>query len=73
VPFVGHSVGLEVNETPILAPRFDEPLVEGVVLAVEPKYTDPKFGVVGVENTYVVRSNGLENLTLLGEDVIEGR
>ena len=70
VKFTGHSVGLEVNELPVLAPRFDEPLVEGNTLAIEPKYTHPDWGVIGVENTYAVRKDRLENLTEIPEDII---
>ena len=70
VKFVGHSVGLEVNELPVLAPRFDEPLEEGCTLAIEPKYTHPRWGVIGVENTYAVRADRLENLTEIPEDII---
>ncbi|MEE3198874.1 MAG: M24 family metallopeptidase [Planctomycetota bacterium] len=70
VKFTGHSVGLEVNEAPVLAPRFDEPLVEGNTLAIEPKYTHPDWGVIGVENTYAVRKDRLENLTEIPEDII---
>jgi len=74
VKFIGHSVGLQVNETPVLAPRFDAPLEVGNTLAIEPKYTHPRFGVIGVENTYVVREDGLENLSCGPDDgvVIEG-
>ena len=71
VRFLGHGVGLEVNETPVLAPRFDSPLVEGNVLAIEPKFTHPSLGVIGLENTYVVRDSGLENLTRVSEATIE--
>ena len=70
VKFTGHSVGLEVNELPVLAPRFDEPLVAGNTLAIEPKYTHPEWGVIGVENTYAVRADRLENLTEISEDII---
>src|SRR6185436_8885247 len=37
VRFVAHGVGLELDETPVIAPKFDNPLEAGVVLAVEPK------------------------------------
>jgi Xaa-Pro dipeptidase len=69
VGFLGHAVGLEVNETPVLAPRFDEPLAAGTVLAIEPKFIHPRLGVIGIENTYLVRKDRLENLTPLPETV----
>ncbi len=70
VGYLGHSVGLEVNEMPVVAPRFDRPLRSGTVLALEPKFAHPDWGVVGIENTYVVRERGLELLTPLSETVI---
>lgn len=63
VRFVAHSVGLELDETPVIAPKFDTPLEPGVVLAVEPKVFYPGLGGVGVENTYVVTEGNCERLT----------
>lgn len=62
--FVGHGVGLELDELPVLAPRQRQRLEEGHVIAVEPKFFFPDRGAVGLENTYVVRSNGAECLTV---------
>jgi Xaa-Pro aminopeptidase len=64
VRFVAHSVGLELDEIPVIAPKFDTPLEAGVVLAVEPKVFYPGLGGVGVENTYLVTEQGCERLTL---------
>jgi Xaa-Pro aminopeptidase len=63
VRFVAHSVGLELDEIPVIAPKFDSPLEPGVVLAVEPKVFYPGLGGVGVENTYVITENACERLT----------
>jgi Xaa-Pro dipeptidase len=63
VKFVAHSVGLELDETPVIAPKFDAPLEAGTVLAVEPKVFYPGLGGVGVENTYVITESGCERLT----------
>jgi len=64
VRFVGHGLGLEINEPPFLAPGHDEPLQAGNVVAVEPKLVFPGVGAVGRENTYLVRAvGGPENLT----------
>ncbi|MBD1371922.1 aminopeptidase P family protein [Hazenella sp. IB182357] len=68
--FVGHGVGLELDELPILANGFDQPLEVGMVIAIEPKFTFPDQGVVGIENTYLVTENGLESLTFANEDII---
>ena len=63
VRFVGHGVGLEINERPFLAQGFTEPLAFGNVIAVEPKLVFPGLGAVGVENTYVVDRDGPAQLT----------
>jgi Xaa-Pro dipeptidase len=62
VRFVGHGVGLELDELPVLAAGQDLPLEEGMVIALEPKAIFPGRGVVGIENTHVVTTAGLERL-----------
>lgn len=52
--FVGHGIGIAVNEPPVLSPRSRDVLVAGNVIAVEPKFVIPGVGAVGVENTYIV-------------------
>ncbi len=69
VPFIGHGVGIELNEWPVLAPGFKTPLKKGMVIAVEPKFIFPE-GAVGIENTFVVGEKGLETLTLFDENII---
>ena len=69
VKFVAHSVGLELDETPVIAPKFDAPLQAGVVLAVEPKVFYPGLGGVGVENTYVIHDAGCERLTTCDQQI----
>src|SRR6059036_2494791 len=69
VRFVAHSVGLELDEIPVIAPKFETPLEPGVVMAVEPKVFYPGLGGVGVENTYVITGNGCEKLTLCPMDI----
>ncbi len=61
--FVGHGVGLELDELPVLAPGFDAPLVEGQTIAVEPKFVIPGRGAVGIENTWAVGRDGGVKLT----------
>lgn len=63
VRFVGHGVGLELDELPLIAPRYDTPLEAGNVLAIEPKVFYPDRGGAGVENTYVITETGFEKLT----------
>lgn len=69
--FVGHGVGLVINELPVLAPRMKEPLQAGMVLAVEPKMVIEGIGAVGVENTFIVTENGGEKLVNLSDEIID--
>ena len=69
VAFLGHGVGLDLDELPILAPGFDAPLVPGNVLAIEPKVFLGALGAVGVENTYVVTETGCRDLTPGDEEI----
>ena len=68
--FVGHGVGLELDELPVLAPRFRTPLQTGQVVAIEPKFLFPYKGAVGIENTFAVAEKGCEKLTSLPDDMI---
>lgn len=68
--FVGHGVGLELDEWPVLAPGFKEPLVEGQVVALEPKFVLPEFGAVGIENTWVVTESGGERFTTMPDAIV---
>ncbi|MDV2481849.1 aminopeptidase P family protein [Methanoculleus sp. Wushi-C6] len=56
--FLGHGIGLAVDETPVIARGFDEPLEEGMVFALEPKKGVRGVGMVGIENTFVVTRGG---------------
>ena len=68
--FVGHGVGLEINEPPVLMGRSNDLLQPGMVFAFEPKFVLPGIGAVGIENTYLVTDNGIEKLTVLEEEII---
>jgi Xaa-Pro aminopeptidase len=61
--FLGHGVGLQIDEPPVLAEGFDEPLAGGMVLALEPKKGVPGVGMVGSENTYLVTPDGGRSIT----------
>lgn len=69
--FLGHGVGLELDEVPILAKGFEQPLEKGMVIAIEPKFTFPGEGVIGLENTYVVTEEGLKPISISNEEVIQ--
>jgi len=68
--FVGHGVGLELDELPVLAQGFAFPLQKGQVVAVEPKFVFPGKGAIGIENTFAVTENGGERLTELADEIV---
>lgn len=68
--FVGHGVGIEINEAPVIAPRSRDVLSEGNVIAIEPKFVIPGVGAVGIENTYAVTADGMQCLTNAPEEMI---
>ncbi|GHT75024.1 peptidase M24 [Bacteroidia bacterium] len=68
--FVGHGVGIEINELPVLTGRSKEVLQAGMVFAYEPKFVLPNVGAVGIENTYLVTETGLEKLTVFEENIL---
>lgn len=67
--FVGHGVGIEINELPVLAPRSRDIIAEGNVIAVEPKFVIPGTGAVGIENTYIVGRDATECITRAPEQL----
>lgn len=69
VSFVAHGIGLNVDEWPVLAKKFTEPLRENMVMALEPKITLPGFGMLGVENTFRISPEGGESLTTSSGDL----
>ena len=75
VRFIGHAIGLAIDEQPVIAKGFDAPLEEGMVFALEPKVGIPGLGMVGVENVFEVTPAGGHCLTGEGFDIIcvEGR
>lgn len=69
--FIGHGIGLEINEAPVLAPRIRQELEPSMVFALEPKIIIPGVGPVGIENSWVVTQEGVEKLTLCEEEIVE--
>ena len=70
VRFVGHGVGIDMDEFPFLAKGQTLELVQNMTIALEPKLIFPGKGVVGIENTHVVTKNGLASLTTHPEEII---
>jgi Xaa-Pro aminopeptidase len=71
VKFLGHGIGLWIDESPVIALGFDEPLEEGMVLAIEPKKGIPDVGLVGIENTFVVSHQGGRSITGTSKGLVE--
>ncbi|MDR3266743.1 MAG: M24 family metallopeptidase, partial [Tannerella sp.] len=67
--FVGHGVGIEINELPVLMNRSKDVFLPGMVFAFEPKFVLPEIGAVGNENTFLITDNGIEKLTIFDEEI----
>ena len=63
--FLGHSVGLQLDETPVVAEGFDSPLPIGGVMAIEPKVVH-EDGSIGSEDTWVRDEEGMRPITAGG-------
>jgi len=70
VPFVGHAVGLELDEWPPLQRGTDAVLASGMVLAFEPKLIYSGRGAIGLEDTYILTDDGLAPITYSTRDVV---
>lgn len=70
IRFVGHGIGLELDEYPFIAKGQKMALEEGMSIAIEPKLIFPGKGVVGIENTHVVGKYGLIQLTIANEQIV---
>lgn len=69
VKFVGHGLGVEIDEYPFLSRRNEMILEPGMVIAVEPKLAFPGVGLVGIEDTFLVTEKGAEMLTQGGQEM----
>lgn len=63
VKFLGHGIGLLIDETPVIAEGFREPMQQGMVFALEPKKGIEEIGMIGIENTFIVTADGGECIT----------
>lgn len=70
VRFVGHGLGLELDEFPIFAKGLKMPLAAGMTFALEPKFVFPE-GAIGIENTFVLREDGAHKMTHGPENIIK--
>jgi len=71
VPFIGHGIGIELDEYPLIAKGFSQETLEpGMVFAFEPKVVFPGEGAVGIENTFYLTESGLKRLTFSNEELV---
>jgi Xaa-Pro dipeptidase len=68
-PYIGHAIGLEIDEPPVLGPGSTAVLRSGMVLAIEPKLVVPGVGAVNLEDDVVVREDGYELLADVPREV----
>lgn len=69
--FVGHGLGIEINEGPVISPRSKDILEAGNAIALEPKFVIPGQGAAGIENTIIVKEEGAaECITNAPEQII---
>ena len=70
VSFIGHGIGIEIDEYPFLARGFKEMTLEtGMVFAFEPKVVFPGEGAIGIENTFYLTDHGLKPLTYSDQEL----
>jgi Xaa-Pro dipeptidase len=70
VPFIGHGLGLEINELPVFTARHRMTLEEGMVFAIEPKFVLYPYGAIGIEVDFIVGPHGLERVTDSPIDIV---
>jgi Xaa-Pro aminopeptidase len=66
--FVGHGVGMELDEYPVLGP-LDHMILENMTIAIEPKMIYPDKGVLGIEDTYLTTANGACRMTKIPQEL----
>ncbi len=67
---LGHGVGIDIHELPVLASRNDLPLPENAVVTVEPGLYIEGLGGIRIEDMVVIKKDGIENLTNYAKTLI---
>ncbi|QEM69015.1 aminopeptidase P family protein [Geobacter sp. FeAm09] len=71
VSFIGHGLGVEIDEYPFIARGFNDMTFQaGMAFAFEPKVVFPGEGAIGIENTFYISDDGLKQLTYSSEDLV---
>jgi Xaa-Pro aminopeptidase len=68
--FCGHGIGIEINESPVIAPRSRDILAVNNAIAMEPKFVIPGIGAVGIENTYIITPECARCITNAPEEIL---
>ncbi len=71
VKFIGHGLGLEVDEYPFIAKGFKIPLNVNSVVAIEPKFISDEFGILGLEDTFIITDNGPVSVINFPRDIFK--
>ncbi len=69
--FIGHGVGLEINELPLLSATSDAVLSPGMTIALELHLMEPDAYTLKLEDTLHITETGVEILTLSPRLLIE--
>lgn len=67
---LGHGLGLDVHEKPVVSPRSEAVLEEGMVITIEPGIYIPGFGGVRIEDTVAVTADGCRLLTKVSKQLV---
>jgi Xaa-Pro dipeptidase len=71
VSFIGHGLGVEIDEYPFIARGFNQmSLQTGMAFAFEPKVVFPGEGAIGIENTFYMSNEGLKRLTHSSDELV---
>lgn len=71
VSFIGHGLGIEIDEYPFIARGFKDMVMEvGMAFAFEPKLVFPGEGAIGIEDSFYLCSDGLKQLTHSSDELV---
>ena len=67
---LGHGVGIEVHEEPVLSPKGDSMLEPGMVFTIEPGIYFEGWGGIRIEDLVVIREDKIEVLTKSSKEFV---
>ncbi len=68
---LGHQIGVDLHENPRLNPEWDEPLLPGMTMALEPKLWLPGEYYLRVEDIVLITEEGTEVFTRFDREMFE--